>query len=181
MITDGRIALREKRIADARNDYTWETDPELSYLDAASPVNITFSQYLSEYANQLRNCPPTSRRLAIETLDSKHIGNCSYYDISETRGEAELGILIGDRDYWDRGYGTASVIALIDHIFRQTNISRIYLKTLESNSRAQRCFQKCGFTPYNHMERDGFNFILMDISRSQWREQPNKAQLELSS
>ena len=179
MINGNRIVLREKALDDAWNDYTWESDPELSYLDAASPINMTFSQYLSEYTEQLHNCPPTSRRLAVETLDSKHIGNCSYYNVSETKGEAELGIMIGDRDYWNQGYGTATVITLIDYIFGQTNINRIHLKTLESNRRAQKCFQKCGFISFGHRNKDGFSFVLMEISRIQWQEQPNKAQSEL--
>ncbi len=173
MIDDGKIILREKKLSDARNDYIWESDPELAYLDATLPISITFSQYLSEYADQLSRCPPTSHRLAVETLDSKHIGNCSYYNINGTRSEAELGIMIGDRNYWDMGYGTATVEALVGHIFSQTGVNRIYLKTLTSNSRAMKCFQKCGFISYGHMDRDGFSFELMEMYRVQWQEEQN--------
>jgi len=79
--------------------------------------------------------------------------------------------MIGNRDYWNRGYGTDAISTLVNHIFSQMNLSRIYLKTLESNARAQKCFQKCGFTPYGHLARDGFSFILMEIYRNQWQEQ----------
>ncbi|MBI4267241.1 MAG: GNAT family N-acetyltransferase, partial [Chloroflexi bacterium] len=88
---------------------------------------------------------------------------------NESRGEAELGIMIGDRDYWNNGYGTDIVNTLSDHAFRKTNLKRIYLKTLEENSRAQRCFQKCGFVPCGRLVNDGFNFMLMEISRKQWQ------------
>ena len=171
MITGSKVIIREKSSVDAWNDYAWETDPELSQLDAVSPITITFSRYLADYDYELSHCPPTSRQFAIDTLDGQHIGNCSYYNISETRGEAELGIMIGNRNYWNKGYGSDIVTTLVNYIFRQTNLNRIHLKTLASNSRAQKCFQKCGFTPYRHRDKDGFSFILMEIHRKQWQEQ----------
>ena len=174
MISTSKIIIREKRLADAWDDYTWETDPELAELDAAPILATTFSQYLADYANQLRNSLPTSQRFAVDSPDRKHIGNCSYYNISETRGETELGIMIGNRDYWDKGYGSSAVTTLVNHIFHQTSLNRIYLKTLVSNTRAQKCFQKCGFTSYGHLDKDGFSFVLMEIYRHQWQEQQTK-------
>jgi len=83
--------------------------------------------------------------------------------------------VIGDRDYWDKGYGADAVNTLVDYIFRETELNRIYLKTLTGNFRAQQCFEKCGFGRYAKWERDGYNFVLMEINRSQWRKQPEKA------
>ncbi|MBI4188538.1 MAG: GNAT family N-acetyltransferase, partial [Chloroflexi bacterium] len=127
MIIGNKIILREKRLADARDDYTWEADHELAHLDAAPPIIMPFPQYLSDYADELNHFLKTSRQFAVDTIDGKHIGNCSYYNISESKGEAELGIMIGDRDYWDKGYGSDTVTTLVDYIFRQTKLSRIYL------------------------------------------------------
>jgi RimJ/RimL family protein N-acetyltransferase len=170
MIFGNKVTLREKRLADARNDYSWETDPELAELDAAIPVNAAFSQYLADYASELRYPPPTSRRFAIETLDGKHIGNCAYYNINETNGEAELGIMIGNRDYWNQGYGTDAVATLLNHIFSRTTFNRVYLKTLETNIRAHQCFQKSGFAPCGHLLKDGHHFLRMEIVRHQWQK-----------
>jgi len=169
MIISSKIRLRDKRLADALDDYMWRTDAELARLDAAPLLTTTFSRYLSDYADELRYS--IRHRFAVETLDGKHIGNCSYYSIDEAKDEAELGIMIGNRDYWDKGYGTDTVTTLVNYIFHQTKLKRIYLKTLDSNIRAQKCFQKCGFTPYGHMVRDGFSFTLMEINRKQWQEQ----------
>ncbi len=174
MIIISKITLRDKRLADAPDDYTWQTDPELARLDATPLLTTTLAQYLSDYTSQLRYSSSTRHQFAIETLDGKHIGNCVYYGINETKGEVELGIMIGDRDCWDKGYGTDTVTALVSHIFHQTNLKRIYLKTLNSNSRAQKCFQKCGFTPYGHLVKDGFSFVLMEIYRKQWEKQQTK-------
>jgi len=171
MIVGGKIKLREKRLADAPDDYAWQTDSELAKLDAVPLCAITFPQYLAEYASELRYPSSTRHRFAIETLDGKHIGNCTYYGIDETNGEAELGIMIGNRDYWDKSYGADAVTTLVNHIFRQTKLNRIYLKTLNSNTRAQKCFQKCGFTPYGFLNRDGYDFVLMELHRKQWLQQ----------
>ncbi len=165
MIIGNKIKLREKKVADARADYMWRTDPELVRLDATSLLTTTFLQYQSAYASELRYPSSTRQQFAIETLDGKHIGNCVFYDINETKGEAELGIMIGDCDYWGKGYGTDAVNTLVNHIFHRTNLKRIYLKTLDWNTRAQKCFKKCGFTEYGHLVRDGFSFILMEMYR----------------
>jgi RimJ/RimL family protein N-acetyltransferase len=171
MVIGSKVILRDKRLTDARNDYAWQTDPELAWLDAAPLLTITLPQYLSDYAAELCYSLGVRQRFAVETLEGKHIGNCSYYDIDEVKGEAELGIMIGDRAYWDKGYGADAIVTLLNHIFRHTSFKRIYLKTLTCNSRAQECFKKCGFVPYGRLIKDGFNFVLMDISREQWEKQ----------
>jgi len=170
MLIGNKVILRNKRLADARDDYTWQTDPELARLDAVPRLATSFSQYLLDYTIELRYSSPFRRQFAIDTLDGKHIGNCVYYGVNETKGEAELGIMIGNRDYCDKGYGSDAVTSLLNHIFRGTNLKRVYLKTLDSNQRAQKCFQKCGFTPYGHLNRDGYSFVLMEIHRNQWEE-----------
>lgn len=176
MIKSNKIVLRDKSLADAQNDYTWQVDPELAQLDAAPPLATPFPQYLLDYASELRYSSPTRRRFAIETLDSKHIGNCTYYNINETKAEAELGIMIGNREYWDKGYGADAVSTLVNYIFQKTNLQRIYLKTLETNHRAQSCFKKCGFIPCGYLSKDGYNFVLMKIRRNQWEEQQKETQ-----
>ncbi len=175
MITGKKIVLRDKRLADARDDYTWKTDSELAQLDATPQLTISFPQFLIDYTSELRSSHPTKHQFAIETRDGKHIGNCGYYAIDEIKGEAEVGIMIGNRDYWDKGYGADTVTTLVNYIFRQTNLNRIYLKSLNWNTRAHKCFRKCGFTPCGHLDKDGLNFVLMDIQRKQWQPRQTEA------
>lgn len=170
MIEGSKIKLRDKKLSDARNDYRWQTTPELVELDATLVLSASFPQYLLDYSNDLRHPSPARRLFAVETIEGEHIGNCLYYHIDEAKGEAELGIMIGNRDHWDKGYGTEVVTTLAAHIFRQTSLKRLYLKTLDLNQRAQKCFQKCGFTPYGHMANDGYSFLLMELHREQWAE-----------
>ena len=170
MIIGSRIILRDKRLSDVNNDYTWQIDLELTRLDATLPLVISFPKYLSAYARELSHPPSTRRSFAIETLDGKHIGNCVYYSINKTKQEAQLGIMIGDRNYWNKSYGADAVTTLLNYIFSEINLKRVYLKALDWNYRARKCFKKCGFSPYGHMVRDGFNFVLMEIDRKQWEK-----------
>ena len=66
------------------------------------------------------------------------------YDMDVRKGQAELGIMIGDREHWSKGYGTDSVKTLLDHIFTETPLSRIYLHTLTWNDRARALVRKVG-------------------------------------
>ncbi|MBI4298727.1 MAG: GNAT family N-acetyltransferase [Chloroflexi bacterium] len=173
------IALRDKQLEDASNDYSWRTDEELSSLDAATPITMTYPQFLRYYQDELRYPGIGSRRFAIETIHGQHIGNCMYYDIDNFRGQAELGIMIGDRNYWNKGYGADVVKTLVNHIFTDTTLNRIYLHTLEWNTRARRSFKKVGFNEVKKVNRDRKQFILMEIRRHEWlngNQNPNASQ-----
>jgi RimJ/RimL family protein N-acetyltransferase len=169
-VIGSKTRLREKKFSDVRNDYKWQSDPELARLDAAPVLIMSYSLYLLDYATALHQANSHRYHLAIETLDGRHIGNCTCYDIDAKKGEAQLGIMIGNRDYWERGYGADAVNTMVDHIFRTTTLHRLYLKTLEWNLRAQKCFTKCGFTPCGHLRRNGYEFVLMELKREDWEK-----------
>jgi [ribosomal protein S5]-alanine N-acetyltransferase len=168
--TDIKIKLRPKKISDAKEDYAWQNDPELARLDATFTIDMPYAQYLSEYNYELHYPTSNRREFAIETLDGKHIGNCVYYNINTIENKAELGIMIGDRDYWDKSYGLVSIKALLDHIFCTTGLEHIYLTTLDWNIRAQKCFLKCGFAECGRVSRDTSTFIIMVIHRQHWQK-----------
>jgi RimJ/RimL family protein N-acetyltransferase len=156
------VVLREKRLGDAYNDYRWRTDAELARFDAARPFAATYNDYLALYRDELSYPSPYRRSLAIEDAQGHHIGNAMYYNIDTIRREAEIGITIGERDYWAKGYGADAVQTLVRHIFRATGFRRIYLKTLDWNTRAQRSFEKAGFRICGRARRGGNAFVVME-------------------
>ena len=164
----GRIILRDKRSDDAENDYRWRSAPELARLDAAIPLTMSFERYLKLFEDQMKYPTPGSHHYSIDTLDDRFIGNCMYYDMDTVNLEAELGIVIGDRDYWSDGYGYDAVTTLLDHMFNARNLKRVYLHTLEWNGRAQKSFSKCGFNAVRPVRRMAHDFILMDVLRDDW-------------
>ena len=163
-----RIILRDKRIEDAEQDYIWRSDQELASLDAAFPLTMSYDRFLKLAQDQMRYPTPGSHHFATETLDGKFIGNCMYYDLDSVKMQAELGIVIGDRDYWSNSYGYDAVTTLLDHCFNEKKMERVYLHTLEWNKRAQRCFEKCGFVPVKPVRRMSHDFILMEVFREDW-------------
>ncbi len=160
--------LRSKSLDDAKADYSWRIDPELASLDATRPITLSYFEYLRYHRDDINYPSPWSVRLAIETPDGQHIGNCMYYDIDTNKSHCELGIVIGDRQYWNKGYGTDVVKTLLRHVFSTTELKRVYLHTLVDNVRAQKSFTKSGFDPVREVERDGHSFMLMEIWRNQW-------------
>jgi RimJ/RimL family protein N-acetyltransferase len=168
MLQGARVVLRDKRIEDAEQDYIWRSDHELSKLDAAYPLTMSFERYLKMFQDQLKYPTPGSHHFATETLDGKFIGNCMYYDLDSVNLQAELGIVIGDRDYWSNAYGYDAVTTLLEYCFIEKRLKRVYLHTLEWNHRAQRCFEKCGFVPVRQVRRLSHDFILMEVLRDDW-------------
>ena len=163
-----KVVIRERRLKDVSDDYAWRTDEELARLDATLPISMSYDNFLRHSREELVHGNPSSRRLAIDTLSGLHIGNCMYYDIDFKHGQAELGIMIGDRGYWSKGYGADSVEVLLSHIFTSTPLSLIYLHTLDWNQRARRSFAKSGFRETKNVRRGGLDFVLMEINRSDW-------------
>ena len=163
-----RIMLRDKRLEDAEQDYIWRCDPELAQLDATYPLTMNYDRYLKMFQDQLRYPTPGSHHFGIEVEGNKLIGNCMYYDLDTINLEAEVGIVIGDRDYWNNSYGYDAVVTLLDYMFNQRNLKRVYLHTLEWNHRAQRSFGKCGFNQVRPVRRMGRDFILMEVRRADW-------------
>ena len=172
-IKGNKVIIRPKKPSDAENDYRWQTDTELSALDAMTPNTMYFREFYREYINWLKHPYPNRITFAVDTHDGKHIGNCVYCNIDETNHETEIGIMIGDRDYWSQGYGVDTISTLIGYIFQHLKFKRVYLKTLETNFHAQRCFQQCGLTPCGRRVQEGYKFMLMDMSYSRWQELQN--------
>ena len=97
--------IREKQVEDGDDDYRWRTDPQLAELDAAPVLRQQLKDFMRDYQNELKYPTPWVHRYGIDTLDGLHIGNCMVYDIDTVGGLCEVGILLGNRDYWDGGFG----------------------------------------------------------------------------
>ncbi len=160
-----RTLLREKRLADASDDFRWRSEADLSRYDAARPLSMEYGEFLLLYEEELRYPSQYRRSLAIDDQAGRHIGNVMYYNIDAVHHEAELGITIGEPEYWNKGYGTEAARLLVEHLLRDLGFKRVYLKTLEWNHRARRAFEKAGFSECGRAYRSGNSFILMEIRR----------------
>lgn len=166
VITRGhRTVVRRKRLADARDEYRWRSDAELAEFDASRPVQSAFENYERNWSFDYRFTDMAGRSFAVENESGRHIGNIMYYNIDQARAEAEIGISIGEREYWSQGYGSDALTALTRALFRTTPLRRFYLHTLDWNERAQRAFRRAGFDVSGTSWRDGHTFLVMELRR----------------
>ena len=165
------VHIREKRVDDISDEYSWRVDSELSRLDATRPLTMSYEDFLRYSKEEMQFASYRSKRLAVDTLDGVHIGNVMYYDLNMSNRESELGIMIGNKEYWGQGYGTDIVKTLIRYLFEVIGLERIYLHTLAWNYRAQAYFRKAGFCSVRPVRRGGQDFILMEVKRVDWLEE----------
>ncbi len=83
--------------------------------------------------------------LGVMTVNGRLIGQVELDDISWQRSSAQLKLCIGDKDYWDQGYGSDALRAFLQHVLYATSLNYIYLRVQADNHRAIRCYERCGF------------------------------------
>ena len=126
-IPGDKIILKNKSIDDFAKDYLWRTDPELATLDASYPLEISFKSFIKAYKSEIKKNEKNTARFSIFADKNKHIGNSMFYNINHFSKSMELGIMIGDKNYWSKGYGSDTIQTMINHIFSFTNFNKIYL------------------------------------------------------
>ena len=77
--------------------------------------------------------------------NDKYIGNVYMTNIDLSRRSCHSHILIGDRDYWGKGYAKEAMLEAIEYMFKERNMHRIQATVLESNVQSLRMLQKCGY------------------------------------
>lgn len=80
-----------------------------------------------------------------EITTSRPIGNTSLFDIDHIDQKAELGIMIGEKDCWDKGYGTETTVLMLDYGFSTLNLHNIMLRVYSYNERGIAAYQRAGF------------------------------------
>lgn len=175
MLHGDKVVLRPMRESDIGRQHEFNQDLELYLLDSAYPQVSPLERAHAFYANRTTD-DPNLAPFAIEA-DGKYIGHCALRDLQNRHGNLELGIMIGDRDYWGRGYGRDVVRVLLAYGFRGLGARRIALTTQAKNERAIRCYLACGFVeegrPRQVVWIDGAytDLVEMSILRHEWQAQ----------
>lgn len=146
MLIGKLVNLRPLEPSDIDNIMSWINDPEVTrYLQIGQwPVSRKAEEEWLTRATL--GTDPANKVLAIETKDGVYLGNIGLHGISYTSGVAEIGIAIGRKDYWDKGYGADAMRTLLRHAFANLRLRKVTLRVYGGNIRAQRCYAKLGFT-----------------------------------
>jgi RimJ/RimL family protein N-acetyltransferase len=113
----------------------------------------------------------------IRTLaEDKLIGDIGLYIVNWSSRDAFVGLGIGERDFWGRGYGTDAMQLILRYAFMEVNLRRVTLTVFEYNPRAIRSYEKAGFRHEGRLRkllhRDGkrYDELFMGILRDEWME-----------
>jgi RimJ/RimL family protein N-acetyltransferase len=117
----------------------------LQYWSGTIPGGRNYEQFRATVAQ--RDWPSDGKRIsyAILTNVGELIGMVSCYNIDRRYDVGELGIYLGEKDYWGKGYGTDALVTFLRHLFTDLGLRSVYLHTYESNVRAQRSYTRAGF------------------------------------
>lgn len=161
MIPGQRIRLRPIEKDDLPRFVKWFGDPELrTHLAMHLPMSL--GQEERWYERNLQAGDAQAFAIDAQPADMAvgpwiHIGSCGFQNLEWRHRSAELGIVIGARDYWNRGYGTDAVQTLCAFGLYTLNLNRIWLRVFADNARAMRCYQKAGFREEGRLRQDNFN------------------------
>lgn len=151
VIRGDRVLLRDRRSADLADYLRWFSSPEWAMWDA--PWESEAQSNTDEAELVMRFAPRSTgelslprRTMEVDTADGRHIGWVSRYWVDRDTDWPEIGINLPEQQLWGHGLGTEAVALWTEHIFSETNLVRVGLRTWSGNERILRVAEKLGFT-----------------------------------
>lgn len=157
----------------------WSRDSEFMRLfnsDAARTISITKEKKWIE--KELEEQSASLYWFSIRKLDDNTLlGEIDLYVHNWSARDTFVAIGIGERDFWDKGYGTDAMNVILRYAFTEINMKRVSLGVFEYNPRAIRSYEKTGFRHEGRirglLNREGkrWDMLSMSILREEWMEQ----------
>jgi len=176
MIYGKRVRLRAIEREDLPRFVTWLNDPEVrQHLQMYQPLSMPQEE---EWFKSTLQRPLDEQPLVIEVKVAdgwQAIGNICLFDINHGDRSAEVGIVIGEKSFWNQGYGSEAMRLMLKHGFEDVNLNRIFLRVYETNPRGQHAYAKAGFVLEGRMRQARYlqgryiDVLLMSALRSEWK------------
>lgn len=176
MILGDKIRLRAIERTDIPRFVRWMNDPEVTqFLLMSSPLSTAMEE--KWFDAQLERPPHLGQIFAMEVLVEGgwiHIGNTGLHNVDPVNRSAEFGIVIGEKEHWNKGFGTLATRLTVLHGFDHLNLNRIYLEVFETNPRAMKAYEAAGFTREGVLRKAIFkngryiDVFIMSILQSEW-------------
>jgi len=149
-----RVYLRPLEEADAAECHAWLNDPEVRRTLAVRGMPHTEAS--SREWIRTRD-PRRDQVFAIVTRERDlYVGNCGLHEIDPIDRLARLGIVIGRKDEWGKGFGTEAVTLLCRHAFDGLNLHKVCLSCFAINERGLRLYARVGFVPEGRLREQVF-------------------------
>ncbi|MHB2018374.1 MAG: GNAT family N-acetyltransferase [Candidatus Xenobia bacterium] len=143
MIPCTRLRLWALEKFDLSKNYHWGNDPELISFTGMSPYPKSLWEIEKWYEGVLTNA--NARLFTIKTNEGEYIGNIELNSIDWRVGKCELGLMLGEKTFWNQGWGAEAIQGAVKFAFEHMRMERVSARVLDFNLRAQKCFEKCGF------------------------------------
>ncbi len=176
MITGQRVRLRAIEREDLPKFTSWLNDREVTeYLLWSHPLSQAEEE--GWYNNMLgRPIAEHPKGIEVETPDGWIlVGNTSFNEVDWQHRAAEVGIFIGDKRFWGKGYGTEALRLMLRYGFNDLNLHRIYLYVFAENQRGIHSYNKVGFitegTLRDAVYKNGRyqDVLVMSVLQPEWR------------
>ena len=178
MIEGKKVRIRAIEKTDIDEIMKWVNDREvMDNLIMRYPVSRYQEEKWIEKA--LENGNPKNKVFALETKDGVYLGGIGLHRIDWENRNAEVGIVIGNKEYWNKGYGTDAMMTLLGFAFDRMNLHRVYLKVYDFNLRGIKSYEKCGFRREGILRHDLYvngeyrDSVIMGILRDEFKKTPN--------
>jgi RimJ/RimL family protein N-acetyltransferase len=143
MLQGERLLLRAFRPEDLDALTAFHNDVETELLGGGLPPRPTTREYMAKLWDG-RDEDRSTASFVIEA-DGTVIGDLGLFNADVEAQTIEIGITIGDKAYWGKGYGTEAVRLGLDYAFRLRNMRKVHLTVLANNPRAIASYTKAGF------------------------------------
>jgi len=165
MIEGRLINLRAIDMGDVDRYVAWFNDREVTrHLRMRYPLSRLAEENWLRERGVTQVAYGSGGNYAIETKEGVHIGSVGFHYANAENRKATLGIAIGDKNYWSKGYGTDAMLTLLRFGFDEMNLHRIDLSVDADNARAIACYRKCGFVEEGRLRDERY-------SRGEYRDQ----------
>jgi RimJ/RimL family protein N-acetyltransferase len=176
MIEGVSTNLRAPEMDDLERNHRWVNDREVTrFLVLRYPMALAAEEsWMRDVAGKMMSFE--SAFFAIETKEGRHIGNTNLFNVQPENRCAELGIMIGEKDCWSRGFGSDALRTLLGFAFGEMNLHRVGLNTYAYNERGIACYRKVGFVEEGRIReriyREGayHDMLWMGVLRREWEE-----------
>ena len=160
-IEGGRVRFTPLQMENIHTHFRWNNDPELNRLDSEVPYEEESFGTFKERFEQLCNNPsPAHRDFEIHDVEEGQLIGVAYVArISSHHHHGMVGVTIGEREYWGRGYGKESLRLLLRYCFQEIDLHRVSAEAFEYNTAWRDLIDGFGFTKEGtareYLYRDG--------------------------
>jgi RimJ/RimL family protein N-acetyltransferase len=150
-----KVTLRELTLEDVEDRYNWCLDKEvikhLNMPDKYPPYSFKETRKWIEMCINKMN---GYEQKAILTEAGIHIGWVDLKNIDSLNKHAELGIAIGNKEYWGKGYGHAAMKEMLFWGFNKLHLNKIWLRVEVDNEKAIHSYKQIGYVEEGILRQD---------------------------